>query len=124
MKRMQAPPTKPLSPITNYGRVVAAAVITVVWGLGRFFNLITSATDARIDVCWKLAFSWGRRSSPKPMICIHCGWAGQERHTKHVYYPDGQGDVYPEDECPRCGYSSMRPIGPSCTARLRKEPLQ
>ena len=57
-----------------------------------------------------LAFSWGRHTSPKALLCVECGWAGPLRWMVHTYDDDGCGDVEAVDECPRCGSQDSAPV--------------
>lgn len=58
-------------------------------------------TDPTGEPAWQAM--WGRHESPEPVMCECCLWAGPRRWVIHGYQSDGDGDVEPVDECPRCG---------------------
>ena len=88
--------------IANVARFLLAIAWTLTWGTVRWIRFSCRLPGHfRPRNCRQDGFSWGRHSSPKPMICA-CGWVGPLRWVHHCYQGDGCGDVEPVDRCPRC----------------------
>jgi hypothetical protein len=66
----------------------------IIWIL---YVIVCRMTDGR------LLWMSGRYTSPEPIWCDRCFWAGMRRWAVHTYHPCGDDDVEPVDECPRCG---------------------
>ena len=93
--------------VANVARLILSTAWTLIWGTARWWwYSLCSALELQFAPIWgfnrTVAFAWGRRDSPKPVICV-CGWVGPMRWLIHTYADDGCGDVEPVDECPRCG---------------------
>ena len=93
----------------NVCRLIFAVLWTLLWGTARFIDNCLHHPDWAIVTLHAMAFSWGRRESPKAMWC-ECGWVGPLRWAIHTYQDDCAGDVDPVDECRRCGCDSLHPV--------------
>lgn len=54
-----------------------------------------------------------RRTDPRPVKCLECGWDGRQMDCVHTYHGYGYGDeadVEPIDKCPHCGAVEPEPI--------------
>lgn len=54
-----------------------------------------------------------RRTDPRPVKCLDCGWEGRQMDCFHTYHGYGHGeeaDVEPVDKCPRCGGVEPEPV--------------
>jgi len=91
----------------NLLRVIVAAAWTWCWGTARWMKC-----TSRLHGWWRsrqLAFTWGRRESPKAMRCQECGWTGPLRWAAHTYEAAGWDDVEPVDRCPSCHAEALSP---------------
>lgn len=101
--------------ILNLLRLLLAVIWTLGWGTLRFLDHLLKRLifwpELRLSirslrVLRALAFCWGRRKSPKAVICECCGWAGPMRWAAHGYDYEGF-----DAECPHCGrMETLRPL--------------
>jgi len=91
----------------NLIRFILAVAWTAAWGGARWIGYALGGKRWR----QRMAFSWSRWASPKPMRCGECGWVGPLRWAVHTYAAAGYDDVEPVDNCPSCGgVDSLRPL--------------